>query len=78
MIRKNGQNKYVIDYGAILQMVVIIGVIISVFYHRIGQIEMQIVSNSIKLQNCETRIFDNTKHITKIADEFHEHEVNDK
>ena len=78
MIKKNGNNKYVMDYGAILQMVVIIGVIVSVFYHRIGKVEIMIVENRVNLKNCENRIGNAEDRITKVVDEFHQHEVNDR
>ncbi len=78
MIRKNGNNKYVIDYGAVLQVIVIVGVILSVFYHRIGQIDIMIMRNTVKLEGFERRIIDNRNYIVKIADEFHKHEVGDK
>lgn len=63
MIKKNGDNHWVIDFGDVIKIIIYITTALAIYFKTVGTLNEAILCNRNNIEKIEERIIQNEKHI---------------
>lgn len=78
MIKKNGNGKHEMDWGSVINLVIILATILIALNSQLGDVEKLLENHDVRIGKNEESIVLNYKGVRKISSELHAHELKGK